>query len=56
LKKNGTDGDGVLTVEEATGEYGTVLLALSTSGVRRPKTRLTSTGRPVADLQGGIDY
>jgi hypothetical protein len=37
LKKNDTDGDGVLTNEEATGEYATVFLALTTSGGDAPR-------------------
>ena len=44
LKKNDTDGDGVLTNEEATGEYGTVFLALTTSGGATRKTASPSTG------------
>jgi hypothetical protein len=37
LKKNDTDGDGVLTNEEATGEYATVFLALTTGGGDAPR-------------------
>ena len=44
LKKNDTDGDGVLTNEEAAGEYGTVFLALTTRVARRRKTGSTSSG------------
>ena len=39
LKKNDTDGDGVLTNEEATGEYGTIFMALTTSGGATPGRR-----------------
>ena len=49
LKQNDTDGDGVLTNEEATGEYGTVFLALTTSGGATPQDGLDVKRMPVAD-------
>jgi hypothetical protein len=56
LKKNDTDGDGVLTNEEATGEYGTVFLALTTSGGAAPQDGLAVDRMPVADSKGGLNY
>jgi hypothetical protein len=56
LKKNDTDGDGVLTNEEATGEYGTVFLALTTSGGATPQDGLAVDRMPVADSNGRLDY
>jgi len=56
LKKNDTDGDGVLTNEEATGEYGTVFLALTTRGGATPQDGLDVDRMPVADSKGRIDY
>ena len=53
-KENDTDGDGVLTNEEGTGEYGAIFLALTTRG----DTSAASGGErmPVADSSGAIDY
>jgi hypothetical protein len=56
LKKNDTDGDGVLTNEEATGEYGTVFLALTTRGGATPQDGLDVDRMPAADSTGRIDY
>ena len=56
LEKNDTDGDGVLTNEEATGEYGTVFLALTTSGGTTPQDGLAVDRMPVADSKGQLDY
>jgi hypothetical protein len=56
LKKNDTDGDGVLTNEEASGEYGTVFLALTTSGGAAPQDGLAVDRMPVADSKGGLNY
>jgi hypothetical protein len=56
LKDNDTDGDGILTNEEATGEYGTVFLALTTSGGVKPEDGLAVDRMPVADSKGGLDY
>jgi hypothetical protein len=56
LKKNDTDGDGVLTNEEAAGEYGTVFVALTTSGGVTPQDGLAVDRMPVADSNGRLDY
>jgi hypothetical protein len=56
LERNDTDGDGVLTNEEATGEYGTVFLALTTSGGATPQDGLAVDRMPVADSEGRLDY
>jgi len=53
---NDTDGDGLLTNEEAAGEYGNVFLALTTKGDTSPKSGLAVDRMPVADAQGRIDY
>jgi hypothetical protein len=54
--KNDTDGDGVLTNEEATGEYGTIFLALTTRGGATPQDGLDVDRMPVADSEGRLDY
>ncbi len=51
-----TDGDGLLTNEEAAGEYGNVFLALTTRGDTSPKSGLAIDRMPVADSDGRIDY
>jgi hypothetical protein len=51
-----TDGDGLLTNEEAAGEYGNVFLALTTRGDTSPKSGLDLTRMPVADASGHVDY
>jgi hypothetical protein len=56
LKKNDTNGDGVLTNEEATGEYGTIFLALTTRGGATPQDGLDVKRMPVADAKGRINY
>jgi hypothetical protein len=56
LKKNDKDGDGVLTNEEATGEYGTVFLALTTEGGATPQDGLDVKRMPAADAEGRVDY
>jgi hypothetical protein len=56
LKENDTDGDGVLTNEEATGEYGTVFLALTTRGGATPQDGLAVDRMPVADSKGRLNY
>jgi hypothetical protein len=56
LEKNDTDGDGVLTNEEATGEYGTVFLALTTRGGATPQDGLDAKRMPVADSEGRLGY
>jgi hypothetical protein len=56
LKANDTDGDGVLTNEEGTGEYGTIFFALTTSGGTTPQDGLDAKRMPVADSAGRLDY
>jgi hypothetical protein len=56
VEDNDTDGDGVLTNEEATGEYGTIFLALTTRGGATPEDGLDVARMPVADDQGRLDY
>jgi hypothetical protein len=56
LKENDTDGDGVLTNEEATGEYGTVFLALTTRGGATAQDGLAVDRMPVADSNGRLNY
>jgi hypothetical protein len=56
LKNNDRNGDGVLTNEEATGEYGTIFLALTTSGGATPGDGLDVKRMPVADSQGRLNY
>ena len=54
--ENDTDGDGLLTNEEAAGEYGKVFLALTTQGDTSPKSGLAVDRMPVADASGRIHY
>jgi hypothetical protein len=56
LEKNDKDGDGVLTNEEATGEYGTVFVALTTEGGSTPQDGLDVKRMPVADSEGRVNY
>jgi hypothetical protein len=56
LKENDTDGDGFLTNEEATGEYGTIFLALTTRGGATPQDGLDVARMPVADSKGRLNY
>jgi hypothetical protein len=56
LEKNDKDGDGVLTNEEATGEYGTVFVALTTEGGATPQDGLDVKRMPAADSEGGLNY
>ena len=53
---NDTDGDGLLTNEEAAGEYGDVFLALTTRGDTSTKSGLATDRMPVADASGRVDY
>ena len=53
---NDTDGDGLLTNEEASGEYGNVFLALTTSGDASPESGLAVDRMPVADASGHVAY
>ncbi len=56
VKDDDTDGDGVLTNEEASGEYGTIFMALTTKGGATPQDGLDVARMPVADEQGRLDY
>jgi hypothetical protein len=56
VQMNDTDGDGVLTNEEATGEYGTIFLALTIRGGATPQDGLDVDRMPVADSAGRLDY
>jgi hypothetical protein len=56
VKGNDTDGDGILTNEEASGEYGTIFMALTTRGGATPQDGLDVARMPVADQQGRLDY
>jgi hypothetical protein len=51
-----TDGDGLLTNEEASGEYGNVFFALTTRGDTSARSGLDLSRMPVADSRGRIDY
>jgi hypothetical protein len=50
------DGDGWLTNEEATGEYGSAFLALTTRGDTSGDSGLAIERMPVADKQGRLEY
>jgi hypothetical protein len=56
VEENDTDGDGILTNEEATGEYGTIFMALTTRGGATPEDGLDVARMPVADKQGRLEY
>ena len=51
-----TDGDGLLTNEEASGEYGNVFMALTTNGDASAESGLAVDRMPVADASGQVDY
>jgi hypothetical protein len=51
-----SDGDGWLTNEEATGEYGSAFLALTTRGDTSGDSGLTLERMPVANQQGELRY
>ena len=51
-----TDGDGLLTNEEASGEYGVVFMALTTKGDASAESGLAIDRMPVANASGRIDY
>jgi hypothetical protein len=53
---NDTNGDGVLTNEEAVGEYGAVFFALTTKGDASAESGLAIDRMPVADASGNINY
>jgi hypothetical protein len=50
------NGDGILTNEEAVGEYGTIYLALTTRGDVSPASSLAMDRMPVADSKGRLNY
>jgi hypothetical protein len=50
------DGDGLLTNEEASGEYGDVFMALTTEGDASAASGLAIDRMPVADSAGTVDY
>jgi hypothetical protein len=54
--ENDKDGDGYLSNEEATGEYGTIFLSLTTSGDASADSGLALDRMPVADSSGNLDY
>ena len=54
--ENDTNGDGVLSNEEAAGEYGTIFVSLTTSGDASPDSGLALDRMPVADSSGRINY
>ena len=51
-----TNGDGLLTNEEAMGEYGDIYLSLTTRGDASPASALAVNRMPVADSQGRVSY
>jgi len=53
---NDTDGDGLLTNEEATGEYGVIFLSLTTRGDSSATSGLSTDRMPVADAAGHLEY
>ncbi len=53
---NDTDGDGLLTNEEAAGEYGDVFMTLTTSGDASAESGLAIDRMPMADASGRLDY
>jgi hypothetical protein len=56
--KSDADGDGFITNEEGTGEYGTIFFPLTTRGgaTPTPKDALAADRMPVADAEGRINY
>ena len=57
-QKNDSDGDGVITNEEGTGEYGAIFFPLTTRGgvTPTPTDALAADRMPVADANGRISY
>jgi hypothetical protein len=53
---NDKDGDGILTNEEAVGEYGAIYLPLTTSGDVSAASALAIDRMPKADAAGRLDY
>jgi hypothetical protein len=56
VEQNDRDGDGVLTNEEASGEYGTIFLPLTTRGGVAPEDGLDTKRMPRADQSGRLSY
>jgi hypothetical protein len=54
--KDDKNGDGILTNEEAMGEYGTIFFSLTTHGDSSAKSALALNRMPVADSTGHLDY
>jgi hypothetical protein len=54
--KDDKNGDGILTNEEAMGEYGTIFFSLTTRGDSSAKSALAVDRMPVADSKGRLDY
>jgi hypothetical protein len=54
--KDDKNGDGVLTNEEAMGEYGSIFFALTTRGDSSAKSALAVDRMPVADAKGNLNY
>jgi hypothetical protein len=50
------DGDGILTNEEAVGEYGAIYLSLTTRGDVSAGSALALDRMPVADANGNVNY
>jgi hypothetical protein len=53
---NDKDGDGILTNEEAVGEYGAIYLPLTTRGDVSAASALALDRMPVADANGKLNY
>jgi hypothetical protein len=54
--KDDKNGDGILTNEEAMGEYGTIFFSLTTHGDSSAKSALAVDRMPVADSKGRLNY
>jgi hypothetical protein len=54
--KDDQNGDGILTNEEAMGEYGTIFFSLTTHGDSSAKSALAVDRMPVADSKGRLNY
>jgi hypothetical protein len=54
--KDDKNGDGILTNEEAMGEYGTIFFSLTTRGDSSAKSALAVDRMPVADSKGDLNY
>lgn len=56
VAENDTDGDGFLTNEEASGEYGSIFFPLTTRGGATPEDGLDLARMPVSAPDGRLDY